>query len=202
MPTPFLSYSIRNLHCDLGVTAAFTAFNAYENKVKESINTAKEAGSTWSETNDSMSENISKINELRSALDSGTLSEQESADAKQQLLDIQSQLSDSYGSQVEGINLVNGSLEEQISLLNELSRQQANEFLNENKSAIAKADKEMTKNRNTYLGAFSDNGDVYNNAFADVLAKYEDQGLHISKRQMVLLLMYHLSGTLQKQIPY
>ena len=60
---------------------------------------------------------IDRVTELRSALSSGTLTEQEAANAKTELLSIQESLTDSYGSQIAGIDLVNGSLTEQIALL-------------------------------------------------------------------------------------
>lgn len=108
-----------------GVTAAVTAYSAYKRSIEEAVSSAKSAGNTWEENTSSITDNISKIQELRSALDSGTLSEQEAADAKNELLSIQESLSDSYGNQVSGIDLVNGSLEEQIELLDKLNRGQS-----------------------------------------------------------------------------
>lgn len=141
-----------------GVTAAVTAYSAYKRSIEEAVSSAKSAGNTWEENTSSITDNISKIQELRSALDSGTLSEQEAADAKNELLSIQESLSDSYGNQVSGIDLVNGSLEEQIELLDKLNRGQSQNYLNENRKGIEKAQKEMEKNRRTYLGRFYDDG--------------------------------------------
>lgn len=141
-----------------GVTAAVTAYSAYKRSIEEAVSSAKSAGNTWEENTTSIQDNISRIQELRTALASGTLTEQEAADAKSELLSIQESLSDSYGNQVSGIDLINGSLKEQIDLLDSVNRKQSQSFLNENKKGIDKAQKEMEKNRHTYLGRFYDNG--------------------------------------------
>lgn len=141
-----------------GVTAAVTAYSAYKRSIEEAVSSAKSAGNTWEENATSIQDNISRIQELKTALASGTLTEQEAADAKSELLSIQESLSDSYGNQVSGIDLINGSLTEQIALLDQVNEKQSQSFLNENKKGIDKAQKEMEKNRHTYLGRFYDNG--------------------------------------------
>lgn len=141
-----------------GVTAAVTAYSAYKRSIEEAVSSAKSAGNTWEENTTSIQDNISRIQELRTALASGTLTEQEAADAKSELLSIQESLSESYGNQVSGIDLINGSLTEQIALLDQVNEKQSQNFLNENKKGIDKAQKEMEKNRHTYLGRFYDNG--------------------------------------------
>lgn len=141
-----------------GVTAAVAAISSYNNSVKEAVSSARESGNTWEETNTSIEDNISRIQELRTELASGTLTEQEAADAKSELLSIQESLTDSYDDQVQGIDLINGSLEQQIELLDKVSQKESENFLNENKKGIDKATKEMEKNRHNYLGQFYDNG--------------------------------------------
>lgn len=141
-----------------GVTAAVTAYSAYKRSIEEAVSSAKSAGNTWEENTTSIQDNISRIQELRTALATGTLTEQEAADAKSELLSIQESLSDSYGNQVSGIDLINGSLKEQIDLLDSVNRKQSRSFLNENKKGIDKAEKEMEKSRHTYLGQFYNNG--------------------------------------------
>lgn len=141
-----------------GVTAAVTAYSAYKRSIEEAVSSAKSAGNTWEENTTSIQDNISRIQELRTALATGTLTEQEAADAKSELLSIQESLSESYGNQVSGLDLINGSLTEQIALLDQVNEKQSQSFLNENKKGIDKAQKEMEKNRHTYLGRFYDNG--------------------------------------------
>lgn len=72
-----------------GVTAAVSAFSAYQHSVEEAVSSAKQAGTEWQENNTSLQDNIERITELRTALSSGTLTEQEAASAKSELLSIQ-----------------------------------------------------------------------------------------------------------------
>lgn len=157
-----------------GVTAAVTAYSAYKRSIEEAVSSAKSAGNTWEENTTSIQDNISRIQELRTALASGTLTEQEAADAKSELLSIQESLSDSYGNQVSGIDLINGSLTEQIALLDQVNEKQSQNFLNENKKGIDKAQKEMEKNRHTYLGRFYDNGSEESEAIKKSIKKLQE----------------------------
>lgn len=157
-----------------GVTAAVTAYSAYKRSIEEAVSSAKSAGNTWEENTTSIQDNISRIQELRTALASGTLTEQEAADAKSELLSIQESLSDSYGNQAGGIDLINGSLKEQIDLLDSVNRKQSQSFLNENKKGIDKAQKEMEKNRHTYLGRFYDNGSEESEAIKKSIKKLQE----------------------------
>lgn len=79
-------------------------------------------------------------------------------------MEIQDSLTESYGNQAQGIDLVNGSLDQQISKLKELSTEESKRFLNENKKGIDEAEKQMDKERGTYLGKFYDNGSDESNA--------------------------------------
>ena len=158
-----------------GVSAAVMAISSYSNSVKEAMSSARDAGNSWSEENASLEENISRIQELRTALESGTLTEQEAADAKSELLSIQESLTESYGDQVKGIDLMNGSLTEQISLLEQISQKNAENFLNENKKSIDKAAQEMEKNRHTYLGKFYDDGSDESNAVKQTVKDLQDK---------------------------
>ena len=142
----------------IAVGGAVAAISAYQKSVSEMVESAKQAGDEWESGQENLQGQIDKISELRTALDSGTLSEQEAASAKSELLSIQESLSESYGSQVTGIDLVNGSLTEQIALLDKVSAKEAERFQNENEKGIDKATKEIEKERQEYLGQFYDNG--------------------------------------------
>lgn len=142
----------------LATGGVVAAISAYRQSVEEMVESARQAGDEWKSNQDSLQGQIDKITEFRTALDSGTLSEQEAASAKSELLSIQEALTESYGSQVAGIDLINGSLTEQIALLDQVSQKQAEQFQNENKKGIEKAQKEIEKDRHTYLGQFFDNG--------------------------------------------
>lgn len=160
------------------VGGAVAAVSAYRKSVEEMVQSAKQAGDEWESSNENLQGQIDKITELRAALDSGTLSEQEAASTKSELLSIQEALTESYGSQVAGIDLINGSLTEQIALLDQVSQKQAEQFQNENKKGIEKAQKEIEKDRHTYLGQFFDNGsdesEAIKKSIKDLQNKYGD----------------------------
>ena len=140
-----------------GVTAAVSAYSSYQQSIKEVVQSASEAGQAFSENYSSLDDSISKVQELRSALASGTMSEEEAYQAKSDLLSIQNQLSDSYGNQADGIDLVNGKLDEQIDKMQQLAVNNAKEFLNEEDKGISKAKKEMEKERYYSFGNIKTN---------------------------------------------
>lgn len=129
------------------VTVGVAAWQSYNQSVEESIQHTKDSIAEIEERNKSIDDNISKAQELRDSLDSGTLTEQEAYNTKSQLLDIQSQLSDSYGEQADGIDLVNGKLDEQIEKMQQLKVENAKSWLNDsdNEKNYEKAKKKMTK---------------------------------------------------------
>lgn len=133
-----------------GVTLAITAISGIKGLIDENkqaaVSAAQEAASVFSSSSDSIQSQINKVNELRTALDSGTLTEQEAYQTKSELLSIQQSLSESYGSQAEGIDLVNGSLQAQIDLLNQLNQEDAQRFLNENIAGNEEIIKKMEQN--------------------------------------------------------
>ena len=140
-----------------GVTAAVSAYSSYQQSIKEAVQSASEAGQAFSENYSSLDDSISKVQELRTALVSGTMSEEEAYQAKSDLLSIQNQLSDSYGNQADGIDLVNGKLDEQIEKMQQLAVNNAKEFLNEDDKGISKAKKEMEKERYYSFGNIETN---------------------------------------------
>lgn len=168
----------------VAVGGLVAAISAYRQSIDKSVESAKQAGETWEDNDASLKNQIDRITELRGELESGTLTEQQAYDAKSELLSIQNELSESYEGQVDGIDLVNGSLEEQISLIRELTHSDAQRYLNENRKGIAEAEKQMSKQLGTpesifgkggyYLGQMYDNGSDEAKAMKKILEKYKD----------------------------
>ena len=129
------------------VTIGFGVYRAQQQHLQEQIQQTKEDSSVLEKKNKSLDDNIQKVQELKESLASGTLTEQEAYNTKSQLLDIQSQLSDSYGEQADGIDLVNGKLDEQIEKMHQLKVENAKSWLNDpdHEEAYKKANKAMTK---------------------------------------------------------
>lgn len=78
----------------LATGGVVAAISAYRQSVEEMVESARQAGDEWKSNQDSLQGQIDKITEFRTALDSGTLSEQEAASAKSELLSIQEALTE------------------------------------------------------------------------------------------------------------
>lgn len=155
---------------------ALTAIVGYVNQqYKELDRNTNQASNSWSELNTSLNSQIDEINSLRAALDNNTLSEEEAYNAKSRLYDIQKSLTGTYGDDAKGIDLINGSLKEQISLINSLSAIEADTYLNGNIKGIDRAVNEMDRTRRFSLGYISPFGDrTGEQALRDIINKYGD----------------------------
>lgn len=138
--------------------AGFYAYKAYQQSIQEKIQNAQKASVEIADRTSTMADNISQVKELKTALDSGTLSEQEAYQAKSNLLSIQSQLSDSYGDQASNIDLVNGKLDEQIEKMQQLQIQDAENYLNDNEDAYQIAKDKLTKDNYYSFGNIDKTG--------------------------------------------
>lgn len=134
-----------------GLFVIYQGWKLYNEYIDECVDKADSAATALSEQNKALDEQKQKVNELRTALDSGNLSDKEAYENKSELVSIQKSLIDTYGEQAAGIDLVNGKLEEQLALLDQISVAQANTWLNENKTGISKAVEEIEKIRRISL---------------------------------------------------
>ena len=106
----------------LTMLASFAASKAIEgisyamNYSKNLSAAAKSAGEAIKQTDSDIDSYKDKITELQGVLTDHSSTVEEVASAKQQLLDIQSELTEKYGSEASGIDLVNGSLERQLEI--------------------------------------------------------------------------------------
>ena len=144
------------------ISAVVSAYNKYK---AEQLKAAKQDASNWEENRTSIEGNIEQITQLREKLADSNTTESEAYEAKSKLLEIQDQLSSSYGNQVEGIDLVNGSLETQIELLNKVSQEQAKTDLRVNKDQYKDARKAVEE--------FGSSGD--SRLLSDVTLKFDAQ---------------------------
>lgn len=128
-----------------------------------------------------------QIKELKTSIDEGNLSENDAYEARKKLISIQDELAEKYGNELNGIDLVNGGLEEQIGLLDEAAKKKENAFLTEkdkdagtdNKEAIEDAQRKMTQ-RHVYMGTF---GSLSENDFNTIKKYAEDNGLGVNYSQ-------------------
>lgn len=140
-----------------GAVAALTVITAIVGAVKqyyrELDQSTANAAQSYAQTNSGIESQISEITRLKTALNEGSLSEQEAYNAKSQLYDIQKNLASSYGEQAQGIDLVNGKLEEQTALIRKnIQAEDASRYLNENDKGINRAIKKMEQEDRYRLG--------------------------------------------------
>lgn len=118
----------------------------------QNVKSATKSYNEWSDRDDNLTSQIESYKQLKEQLDSGVLSAQEEYDIRSQILDIQSQIADTYGSQADGIDLVNGGLTEQVNLLKQIRQEDANKYLNDNDKKIGKTIDNMEDKKSYSLG--------------------------------------------------
>ena len=115
-----------------------------ERKAREeqdaAISKSNERVDTQKKEVQSMEEVAASVENLRNVLDSSIASEDEKRKAQAQLLQIQSSLIESNNAYKDSLDLTNGSLKEQLGLIEQLTseqlKQKARDFISQNKSAI------------------------------------------------------------------
>lgn len=140
---------------------------------------ALEAGSELDKQSAAINDYKTQISSLKESLDEGNLSEQEAYDVRKQLISIQDELVDKYGSEAAGIDLVNGKYQEQLDILNGIADQKAKDYLNEHNESINTAQEKMLEELNMQPGGFFEVSDTQAEKLQEIAAKYADRGLSI-----------------------
>lgn len=163
------------------VVSAVQKYKAYLEELRIK---AEENSKAFIESQGTLDDYGKRIAELKDALDKGTLSENEAYQAKKELYEIQGKLNETYGDAASGIDLVNGKLDEQIAKLGELAVLDAQRYLNENDSLIARATREMTKTlggegswiteAGSYIGMYYENLNEDTERLKEILQKYSN----------------------------
>ncbi|MCC8022962.1 MAG: hypothetical protein LIO46_04180, partial [Clostridiales bacterium] len=121
-----------------------------------------------------------KVETLRLSLDAGTLSEEKAAQAREDLMEIQKKLISMFGSEAYGLDLVNGSLEEQLDLIDRLSRADASNYLTADRSEIDTATDKMTKNK-LYFVATNMQTPSVSKSVEEIIDSMEHEGFKVTK---------------------
>lgn len=154
--------------------------NTFGKSLEEQKEQIDEMGQALDNTASSIDSYKSKITDLKDSIDSGTLSEQEAYQARKDLLEIQDELIQKYPEEASGIDLLNGSLETQLDLLNGITEAKARAYLSENNDIIQKSYEEMTKQRTYKSTGFDDYLEANSNDMSEIektAQKYADKGL-------------------------
>lgn len=143
----------------IAISALDKAIRSYyeeqEEKQRKAIEQQNEAIKKSNESIDAQKKEVAQMNEvadsvenLRKILDDSSQSEEEKSKAQEKLLQIQNTLVDSNNAYKDSLDLTNGSLKEQLGLIEQLTteqlKQKANDFLSDNEAEI-----EIAKNRLT-----------------------------------------------------
>lgn len=168
-----------------GVTTAVSAFTSYQNKLEEVRQITVDAATAYQESSKSIDDYISRYQELQKALQDAKGDEEATATVKQQLLDLQMELNDTYGDEYCKLNLVTDAYKDQTEAIKELSKAEANRYLNENREGIATATKKISKEKDYILTSgtvtsYSSKG----KALQEVADSYADQGLTVEKNSV------------------
>lgn len=170
-----------NMLTTLAVTAALNlAFKAITSIIQHQEDlrqAALEAGSALDKQSAAINDYKTQISSLKESLDKGNLSEQEAYDTRKQLISIQDELVDKYGSEAAGIDLVNGKLDEQIAKLDGIADRKAKIFLASNSESINTAQKKMTEDLYLQPGGMYEVGEAQAEKLQEIVSKYADQGL-------------------------
>lgn len=167
-----------------------TIVGSIKKQQQELIDGEKEAASTWQEAKTGIDEYAQKYQELHTQLQNTNLSEQDQINIKQQIYDLQKQITDEYGHAADGVNLVNGNLDEQLEKLREIKAEEAKKNLLDNEKEYKNARKAMEQER-SYDMVVARNAPVTQDA-QDILKKY---GYELKQRSVGM-------GTVEQYIEF
>ena len=117
----------------VAIMTAYTIYQEYQRKQAQVLQDALDAAGKVNDTISDLNNTITTVKSLRETLDDSSSSYQDAAKAREDLSNIQKQLIQDYGTEAEKIDLVNGSLEEQIKALKELKKEAAQDYLDKNR---------------------------------------------------------------------
>ena len=142
------SQSALNLALSAGamlITGAISLYQSYKQKQEETIQKSIDNATELDTKNNNLDETISKVQELRNITDSNTSSYEDTIKARKELMKIQEKLRVQYGKEADSINVVTGTISDQITELKRLKKEQAQDYLDNNEDAYKKAKEKVDK---------------------------------------------------------
>lgn len=149
MLTSFLTFFTNPVTLVGGAVAAL-GVGIYKYKKKQEEELYKQASQTtesWNNSQDQLESYKEKYTQLNEQLNRANISESERIAIKQQLLNLQNEITANYGDQVGTIDLINGKLETQLGILSNISQKEAERNLQDNYSAYQQSVNQMNKKR-------------------------------------------------------
>lgn len=149
------------------------------NAEKEAVKSAQEAAKTYGESSSSINDYISRYKELQEAFKSAKGNEQETYNVKKQLLELQTEINEKFSEAHGAVNLLTGDYESCTAAIQNLNKEAAQTFLNENMKGIRKAEEQMQKERHYVLDYSEHLGTEKGDAIKEIAEKYKDRGLYL-----------------------
>ena len=128
----------------LAITVGASVWRHYQQSKQEALDNAVNSAETIKNETKEIDAQISKISELRATIDDSSSSYENSKSARESLKSIQDTLIQQYGEEAEALDLVNGNLEKQLDLVNKLTSQDYQNWLNKNQGAIEEAQEALS----------------------------------------------------------
>lgn len=149
--------------------AQIEANNAAIQSANEALEANKKAAQQYSEY-------AQEVEKYRAVLESATAQESEKANAQNSLLEIQNALIASNSDYADSLDLINGSIKEQLGLIEQLSeeqlKQQAQDWLKENEAAINIANSTLNAESENQLSDLLSGTAIQRNQFEDILNSF------------------------------
>lgn len=127
------------------ISGAITLYQKHKQAEQEAVQQAIDDATKLDTQNSDLDGTISKIQELRNITDSNTSSYEDTIKAREELIKIQEELRAQYGKEADSVNVVTGSISDQITELKRLKQERAQDYLDNNESAYKKAKKTVNK---------------------------------------------------------
>ena len=132
----------------LAITAGISLWQKHKQAEEDAIQKTLEDANKVDEKINEIDDSVSKIQDLRKVLSDSSSSYEDSKNAREELIKIQNNLIKNYGAEADKIDLVSGSIEDQIKYLKELKKESADSYLRKHKSDYNTAeDKIYSKTR-------------------------------------------------------
>ena len=175
----FLTSPAGLITAGVAAVAGITAY-LYKRKKDQEEALRKQATETtekWASNKKDIGEYSQQYSKLNDQLSQANLTESERISIKQQLLDLQNEISAKYGSDASQIDLINGKFETQLDLISKISEKEAHRNLQDNKEAYQQSVDEMTKDRSYKMWSNGSGTELMRQIeWAYIRSGFKDQG--------------------------
>ena len=143
------------------ISRAITLYQKHKQAEQEAVQQVIDDAVKLDTQNSDLDGTISKIQELRNITDSSTSSYEDTTKAREELIKIQEELRAQYGKEADSIDVVTGSISEQVAELKRLKQEKAQDYIDDNRTSYKEAKEEVygknsySRNMNIGLGNMS-----------------------------------------------